>query len=109
MNSNIVHNNILRFKTIEVDIDEFERILKDEATPSNPIRVWWRKDDGSQSIHKMYWIDGPIGDGIAGGTDTKELMNQYNVPVVDTDGTWRTLSMDTVEKFIFNKKTYKIK
>lgn len=108
MNPNRVHNKIVEFAPISVSFQEFERILKERATPSNPVRVWWVKEDGSTTNHQMYWIDGPIGDGIAGGTDTKALMDMYNVPVVGTDGVWRTLTMDTIEKFRFENKTYKI-
>lgn len=109
MNASIAYNKLLQFAPKVVSQQEFETILKEEATPSNPVKVWWKKEDGSITSHQMYWIDGPIGDGIAGGTDTKELEDMYNVPVVDADGSWRTLTMDTIEKFRFNNKTYKIR
>lgn len=109
MNANTAHNKILQFAPTKVTLEEFKRILKEEATPSNPVRVWWMKEDKTITNHQMYWIDGPIGDGIAGGTDTKEAEDMYNVPVVGTDGNWRTLTMDTIEKFRFNNKTYKIR
>ncbi len=111
MNANTVHNKILKFAPTNVSFSEFEEMLKEQATPSNPIRVWWRKEDGSTTNHEMYWIDGPIGFTEQGMemSATKEAEDMYNVPVVNTDGAWRTLDMNTIEKFRFNNKTYKIK
>lgn len=108
MNSNIAHRKMLEFAPT-VPFSEFERILKEEATPSNPIKVQWTTMEGNTRYYDMYWIDGPIGDGIAGGTDTKELEGMVNIPVVGLTGTWRTLTWDTVTKFRFNNKTFNVR
>ena len=107
MNSNTVHNKLVELAPV-VPFSEFERILKEEATPSNPVRVAWITKEGKDRYYNFYWIDGPIGDGIAGGSDTKALEDMYNVPVIGKRGTWRTLDFNTVYKFRFNNKTYRV-
>lgn len=107
MNVNIVHKKLIEFAPL-VPFEEFERVLKEEATPSNPVRVGWITKEGRNRYYDMYWIDGPIGDGIAGGTDTKALEDMYNVPVVGLEGAWRTLDFGTVYKFRFNNKTFRV-
>ena len=108
MTSNSVHSKLQHFISAEISFAEFEDILLNQATPSNPVRVGWITETGRKRYYDMYWIDGPIGDGIAGGTDTKALEDMYNIPVVGLRGTWRTLSYDTVYKFRFNNKTYRV-
>lgn len=107
MNSNTAHRKLLELAPV-VPFSEFERILKEEATPSNPVKVAWITQEGKDRYYNMYWIDGPIGDGIEGGTDTKELEGMVNIPVTGLKGTWRTLTWDTVYKFRFNNKTYRV-
>lgn len=108
MNSNTAHNKLLKFAPIAVSLSEFKRMLEEEATPSNPITVWWNKLNGTTK-HDMYWIEGPLGNGIEGGTNTKRREGMVNIPVVNTDGVWRTLTWDGITKFRFNNKTYTIK
>ena len=108
MTSNSVHSKLVQFISEEISFAEFENILKNQATESNPVRVGWITETGRKRYYDMYWIPGPIGDGIAGGTDAKALMNMYNVPVVGIDGDWRTLDFNTVYKVRFNNKTYKV-
>jgi hypothetical protein len=108
MNSNYVHSKLQHFISAEISFSEFEDILKNQATSSNPVRVGWITETGRKRYYDMYWIDGPIGDGIAGGSDTKAQMDMFNVPVVGIDGDWRTLDFNTVYKVRFNNKTYKV-
>jgi hypothetical protein len=108
MNPNSVHNKIVEFAPI-VSFEEFERVLKEFSSPSNPVRVGWITKEGNDRYYDMYWIDGPIGDGIAGGTDTKALEDMYNVPVVGLDGNWRTLDFGTVYKYRFNNRTFRVR
>jgi hypothetical protein len=108
MNSNIAHRKLVELAPI-VSFSEFERILKEEATPSNPVKVGWITNEGKNRYYNFYWIDGPIGDGIAGGSDTKALEDMYNVPVIGLNGSWRTLDFNTVYKFRFNNKTFRVR
>jgi hypothetical protein len=111
MNSNTTHNKLIKLAP-NATIDDFWNVLLNAATPSNPLRATWIKDDGTQTTHKLYWISGPIGDGISGGSDTKAAKNpsQFNVPVIDTDGNWRTLSTgDRIISFSFNNIRFRLK
>jgi hypothetical protein len=108
MTSNSVNKKLVNFISEEISFSEFENILKNQTSFNNPARVGWITETGRRRYYDMYWIDGPIGDGIAGGTDTKAAMDMYNVPVVGIDGDWRTLDFNTVYKVRFNNKTYKV-
>ena len=108
MTSNSVRKKLVEFISQEISFSEFEDILLNQATASNPARVGWITETGKRRYYDMYWIDGPIGNGIEGGTDTKAEMDMYNIPVVGLDGDWRTLDFNTVYKVRFNNKTYKV-
>ena len=108
MNSNSVHNKLVELAPI-VPFSEFERVLKEEATPSNPVKVGWITQEGKNRYYFMYYIDGPLGDGISGGTDTKAAEGMVNIPVIGLKGVWRTLTWGTVYKFRFNNKTYRVR
>ena len=108
MNSNTVHNKLIQFAP-SVPFSEFENVLKNEATPSNPVKVQWTTMEGNTRYYDMYWIDGPIGENNAGGSITKAGEGMVNIPVVGLEGKWRTLTWDTVTKFRFNNKTYNIR
>jgi hypothetical protein len=108
MNSNLVNSKLVQFISKEMSFSDFEDILKNQATKANPVRVGWITELGKKRYYDMYWIDGPIGDGIAGGSDTKAAMDMYNIPVVGLDGDWRTLDFNTVYKVRWNNQTYKV-
>ena len=108
MTSKSVSKKLVEFISQEISYAEFEDILLNQATESNPARVGWITETGRRRYYDMYWIDGPIGDGIAGGSDAKAVMDMFNVPVVGIDGDWRTLDFNTVYKVRFNNKTFKV-
>lgn len=108
MTSNSVNNKLVEFISAEISFSDFEYMLKNETDENNTIRVGWITETGKKRYYDMYWIDGPIGNGISGGSDTKAEMDMYNVPVVGLDGDWRTLDFNTVYKVRFNNKTYKV-
>ena len=108
MTSNIVSKKLVEFISQEISFSEFEDILLNQATESNPARVGWITELGKKRYYDMYWIDGPIGNGIEGGSDTKAEVDMYNVPVVGLDGDWRTLDFNTVYKVRFNNRTYRV-
>ena len=107
MTSNSVHKKLVNFISETISFSDFEQMLYN-SSPRWPVRVGWITETGKKRYYDMYWIDGPIGDGIAGGSDTKAAMDMYNVPVVGLDGDWRTLDFNTVYKVRFNNKTYKV-
>ena len=106
MTSNSVSKKLVEFISQEISFSEFEYRLKNETSRSNPARVGWITETGRKRYYDMYWVDGPIGDGIAGGTDTKAAMDMYNIQIAPDD--WRTLDFNTVYKVRFNNKTYKV-
>lgn len=108
MTSNSVNNKLVKFISQTISFSEFEDILKNKATQSNPARVGWITETGRRRYYDMFWIDGPIGDGTAGGSDTKAEMDMYNIRVVGMDGDWRTVDFNTVYKVKFDNKTYKV-
>jgi hypothetical protein len=108
MTSNSVSKKLVEFISSEISFSEFEYRLKNETSRSNPARVGWITETGRKRYYDMFWVDGPIGDGIAGGTDTKAAMDMFNIQVVGIDGDWRTVDFNTVYKARFNKKTYKV-
>jgi hypothetical protein len=108
MTSNSVSKKLVEFISQTISFSEFEDILLNQATASNPARVGWITETGKKRYYDMYWIDGPIGNGIEGGSDTKAEVDMYNIPVVGLDGDWRTLDFNTVYKVRFNNRTYKV-
>jgi hypothetical protein len=108
MTSNSVSKKLVEFISQEISFAEFEDILINQTSFNNPARVGWITETGRKRYYEMYWEPGPIGDGIAGGTDTKAAMDMYNIQVKGVDGDWRTLDFNTVYKVRFNNKTYKV-
>ena len=108
MTSNSVSKKLVEFISEEISFSEFEDILKNKSSRSNPVRVGWITETGRRRYYDMFWVNGPIGDGIAGGTDTKAAMDMFNIQVVGIDGDWRTVDFNTVYKVRFNNKTYKV-
>ena len=106
MTSNSVRKKLVEFISQEISFSEFEDILLNQATASNPARVGWITETGKRRYYDMYWVDGPIGNGIAGGTNTKAEMDMYNIQIAPDD--WRTLDFNTVYKVRFNNKTFKV-
>ena len=106
MTSNSVHKKLQNFISAEMEFSEFEYILKNLTDEDNKIRVGWITETGKKRYYDMYWVDGPLGDGIAGGTDTKAAMDMYNIQIAPED--WRTLDFNTVYKVRWNNKTYKV-
>ena len=110
MNPNNAHNKLIKLAP-NATFAQFWRVLTQLATPSNPVRTTWLREDGTAATYKLYWIDGPIGDGVSGGSDTKAAKNpkQFNVPVIDADGSWRTLTTgDKVVSFSFNNFRFRL-
>jgi hypothetical protein len=108
MNPNTTHNKILTFAVKEITFSEFEDILKNQATRSNPVKVGWITEEGRNRFYDMWWDESAYVGGNAGGSDTKALVDMYNVPVIGESGDWRTVDFNTVYKIRFNNKSYKV-
>jgi hypothetical protein len=108
MTSNSVSKKLVEFISQEISFAEFEDILLNQATASNPARVGWITETGRKRYYDMYWDSAAYVGGDAGGSDTKAAMDMYNIQVVGIDGDWRTVDFNTVYKVRFNKKTFKV-
>lgn len=117
MNSNLVYKNIQKFVASEVSLDRFLFLLKNESSRTHKMRITWLTEgsaDGSgkpphRSTHLMWWDDGAYVGGEAGGSDTKELQDQFNLQVTPGTNNWRTLSYNNIVSFSFKDRLYKIK
>jgi hypothetical protein len=108
MNTNSVHSKLQHFISSEISFSEFEDILKNQATSSNPVRVGWITEVGLKRYYDMYWDRGAYVGGDAGGSAAKARMDMYNIQCLGVDGSWRTIDFNTVYKIRFNNKTYKV-
>lgn len=108
MTSNSVSKKLVEFISQTISFSEFEDILLNQATESNPARVGWITETGRKRYYDMYWDSAAYVGGDAGGSDTKAEMDMYNIQVKGVDGDWRTLDFNTVYKVRFNKRTYKV-
>jgi hypothetical protein len=108
MTSNSVHSKLQHFISAEISFSEFEDILKNQTSSSNPARVGWITETGRKRYYDMYWDTAAYVGGDAGGSDTKAEMDMFNVQVIGVSGDWRTVDFNTVYKVRFNNKTYKV-
>jgi hypothetical protein len=99
MTSNSVHSKLQHFISAEISFSEFEDILKNQATRSNPVRVGWITEVGLKRYYDMYWDSSAYVGGDAGGSAAKARMDMFS---------WRTIDFNTVYKVRFNNKTYKV-
>ncbi len=108
MTSNVVNNKLVQFISETISFSQFEDILKNKASFSNPARVGWITETGRRRYYEMYWDSAAYVGGNAGGSDTKAEMDMYNIQVKGLEGDWRTIDFNTVYKVQFNNKTYKV-
>jgi hypothetical protein len=106
MTSNSVSKKLVEFISQTISFSEFEDILLNQATESNPARVGWITETGKRRYYDMYWDSAAYEGGNAGGSDTKAEMDMYNIQIAPDD--WRTLDFNTVYKVRFNNKTFKV-
>jgi hypothetical protein len=108
MDSNTTHNKILKFAVQEISRSEFERMLKTQTNSGNKMKIGWITELGLNRYYEMFWDGSAYVGGNAGGSDTKSLVDMYNVPVIGESGDWRTVDFNTVYKIRFNNKSYKV-
>jgi hypothetical protein len=107
MDSNKVYDKLMNFAMETKTFAEFQKDLF-ESRENNPIRVAWETLEGNNRYYWMFWIDGPIGNGIEGGTDTKAAEDMVNIRVLGLSGDWRTLDYSSVSKYRYNGQTFKV-
>ena len=107
MNTTSVYNKLMNFAISQISFRTFELMLK-ESTPSNPIRIGWRTEEGNSRYYFCYWDSAAYVGGSAGGSATKAAQGMVNLQVMGLDGDWRTIDYNTVDKCRFNGQTFKV-
>jgi hypothetical protein len=112
MESNSVYKKIIQFAAKSVSIDEFLVMLKASSKTHKMNIVWMTEGsaDGNGkpphlSQHLMWWDSSEYVGGAAGGSETKESQDQFNLQT--TGGEWRTLSYENIKTFSFKGRIYK--
>jgi hypothetical protein len=108
MTNNSVYNKLVNLAMQNKTFAQFQEALF-SSRRDNPIRVEWETMEGNKRYYWMFWEPGPIGNGIAGGTDTKEAEGMVNIQVLDKTGDWRTLDYSSVSKYRYEGQTFKVK
>ena len=106
MNSNSVHNKILKFAVQEISRSEFETMLKTQTNSGNKMKIGWITELGLNRYYEMYWDGSAYVGGDAGGSSTKALVDMYNIQ--RDRGDWKTVDFNTVYKIRFKNKLYKV-
>ena len=107
MNANSVYNKLVNFALSDISFDTFKLMLED-STKGNPIRIGWQTDEGRNRYYFCYWDSAAYVGGDAGGSATKAAEGMVNLQVMDIDGDWRTIDYNTVTKCRFNGQTFKV-
>ena len=108
MTSNSVHKKIQEFARETISLEEAQTFIL-QSDEDNPVRVGWTTETGRNRYYTMYWEPGPIGDGIAGGSDTKAALDMYNIQVLNLTGDWRTVDFTTIYKIKVGNKVYNVR
>ena len=116
MYENQVHRKLQEFAIDFISIDKFKELLE-ESSAFEKMRITWITEGSADGLgeppHKaeywMYWDGGEYVGGSAGGSDTKEEQNQYNLQGDYGIGDWRTLSYDNIKLIRFKNKLYKLR
>jgi len=62
-----------------------------------------------RTTHLLWWDENAYVGGDAGGSDTKELQDQFNLLVTPGTNNWRTLSYQNITTFSYKDRLYKLK
>ena len=108
MNTNSEYDKLLNFALSNISFNTFQLMLK-ESTQSNPIRIGWKTEEGNNRYYFAYWDSAAYVGGSAGGSATKAAQDMVNLQCLDlADGSWRTISYNTVTKCRFNGQTFNV-
>jgi hypothetical protein len=96
-----------------ISVGEFIELLK-TSSRTNKMNIRWNTEgsaDGSGkpphvTTHLMWWDSGAYVGGAAGGSATKAIQDQFNLKT--TNGEWRTLSYNNIERVAFKDRIYRV-
>lgn len=117
MNSNSIHNKLAQYfaKEEKLTVSEFLDLLKQSSRNEKMSIRWFTEGsaDGSgkpahMSQHKMWWDSVEYEGGDAGGSNTKQSQDQFNLQVTPGQDNWRTLSYNLIDRVSFKGKIYKV-
>lgn len=106
MNANTTYKKILELKAEEVNFGKFANDLR-KSTESNPIRIAWTTLEGRERYYFCWWNAGAYNPSNP-ATITREDEDMVALQVLGLEGDWRTIRYDTVTKYRFENKLYKI-
>lgn len=106
MTSNTVYNKLVQLAFEEKSFGQFARDLR-LSSASNPIRIGWETLEGNNRYYFCYW-DAAAYTPSNPATQTREAEDMVALKVIGLDGDWRTITYDTVSKYRFEGRTYKI-
>lgn len=106
MTSNTVYNKLVQLAFEEKSFAQFQEDLF-SSTKSNPIRIGWETLEGNNRYYFCYW-DAAAYTPSNPATQTREAEDMVALKVIGLDGDWRTITYDTVSKYRFEGRTYKI-
>ena len=108
MYANLVHKKLQQFAIEEISLNEFE-IMLGMTSDTEPMYIWWTTNEGNKRRYSMYWDSAAYVGGSAGGSDTKAAEGMYNLQGDYPGGDWRTLDTNTVTRFSWRGKSYRIR
>ena len=106
MTSNIAYNKLVELAFEEVNFGKFASDLR-KSSADNPIRIGWQTLEGNNSYYFCYW-DAEEYNPTNPSTQTREEEDMVALRVIGLDGDWRTITYDTVAKYRFEGRTYRV-
>lgn len=106
MNSNSVYNKLVNLAFEEKTFGQFARDLR-KSDEANPIRIGWSTLEGKNRYYYCFWDAGAYTPSNP-ATQTRAEEDMVALRVIGLDGDWRTITYDTISKYRFNGRTYKV-
>lgn len=106
MTSNTVYNKLVELAFEDKTFGQFARDLR-KSTEDNPIRIGWTTLEGNNRYYFCFW-DAAAYTPSNPATQTRSEEDMVALRVIGLDGDWRTITYDTVAKYRFEGRTYRI-
>ena len=106
MTSNIAYKKLVELAFEEVSFGKFARDLR-KSSADNPIRIGWTTLEGNNRYYFCWWDESAY-DPDNAATQTREAEDMVALRVIDQSGDWRTITYDTVAKYRFEGRTYRV-